>query len=114
MAVFAKTHNICNVGLNKSSDIIEYRFFECSDEKRKNPLTNVDFSYALNVLNINYIIKHENVLFINFYQHDFLCYGYGIAFTESPEISSAKSYKMCPIYEWYKIKDHWYYYSYLD
>jgi hypothetical protein len=63
-------------------------------------------------LNLRCYYKDKDITYLNLF--GFISYGYGLAYTTKDFPKGPGSYRMCPIVDWYRIKDNWYYFSYLD
>jgi hypothetical protein len=72
----------------------------------------IKFSVMLKEMNINYFWYNDNEYHLGLY--NFFGYGYRIIFTEKANLTYPHSPGGSPTVQWFKIKDHWYYYSYWD
>ncbi len=89
---------------NEFNEIVNCSGSGCDKEQLKN------LSVTKDVVNI---YKKKNLHVIKLY--GFIGYGYGYIYSDSLTIvQPANSPGGSPIVKWYKVKDHWYYYSFFD
>jgi hypothetical protein len=67
---------------------------------------------ALNHVNVCGLYEKDDEYHFGLYA--FSGYGYRILFTEKPDMKKPSSIGGSPVMKWFKIKEHWYYYSYFD